>query len=221
MADDPTPEPDPEPDPGPDPEPTPEPEPDPKPDPDDKIDWKREARKHEARAKKAAAERDAHAAKIAEIEASKMSDQDKAIATAREEAKAEAEAEAAKTRRGDKLELAVARLAGVKGVTVGAGDKAKTVRFADPDDVQMWLERQIAKGDIDADDIYKDGKVAEDVLTDALADLAASKPGWLVGATAPASGTPAGSVDAGAGAPRKGTGSVEDELRQITQHTKR
>jgi hypothetical protein len=217
MAD-PEPEPDPTPDPGPTPDPAPDPEPDPAPEPDDKTDWKAMARKHEREAKKAKAERDAHAAKIAEIEASKMSDQDKAIAKAREEAKAEADTEHDKVRRADKLELAVTRIAASKGVTVGEGDKVKTVKFADPDDVQMWVERQIAKGDIDADDIYKDGKVDADVLTEALTGLARSKPGWLVGAAAPSNGTPAGSVDAGAGAPPKTGSSVEGELSHIQKH---
>lgn len=184
-----------------------------------KIDWKAMARKHEREKKKIAAERDAHAAKLAEIEASNLSENEKALAKAREEARAEGKAEGEQGRRADRIEAAVTKIAAVKGVTIGEGDKAKTVKFADPDDVEMWLERQVAKGDIDGDDLYADGKVNDEVLTEALTALATSKPSWLVGASAPAkNGTPAGDADAGKGAGTKGSSSVADELRAIQKH---
>jgi hypothetical protein len=188
-----------------------------KPATDDKTDWKAMARKHEREAKKARAEAETHKTKLAEIEASNLSDQEKAIAKAREEARAEALTEAGTERRTDKIESAVTKIAAIKGVTVGEGDAAKTVKFSDPDDVQMWLERQIAKGDIDGDDIYKDGKVDDAALTDALTELAASKPGWLVGASAGATnGKPAGSADAGKGGANKGLDSMS-----VEEHIKR
>lgn len=193
---------------------------DPPADPADPIDWKAMARKHEREKKAAIRERDAHAAKLAEIEKSNLSDQEKAIATAREEARAEAKAESDKERRGDRIEAAVKDVAAIKGVTVGDGDKAKTVKFADPDDVQMWLERQIDKGEIDGDELYTDGKVDADILIEALTGLAVSKPGWLVGAPANGNGAgaPAGSADAGKGGSRGGGTSVKSELDAIRQH---
>ena len=81
----------------------------------------------------------------------------------------------------------------------------------------MWLERQVAKGEIDGDELYADGKVDADVLTEALAGLAASKPGWLIGAAA-TNGKPAGDADAGKGASRGGATSVKSELDAIRQH---
>lgn len=189
---------------------------------EDKTDWKAMSRKHERAAKKAAAERDAHAAKLAEIEASNLSENEKALAKAREEARAEGKAEGEQGRRADRIEAAVTKIAAVKGVTIGEGDKAKTVKFADPDDVEMWLERQVAKGEIDGDELYADGKVNDEVLIEALTALAASKPGWLVGAPAGAtSGTPAGDADAGKGSGPKGGSSVETELAAIQKNNKR
>ncbi len=184
---------------------------------EDKTDWKAMSRKHERAAKKAAAERDAHAAKLAEIEASNLSENEKALAKAREEARAEGKAEGEKGRREDRIEAAVTKIAAVKGVTVGEGEKAKTVKFSDPEDVQMWLERQVAKGDIDGDELYADGKVNDDVLTEALTELAKSKPGWLVGASAGATnGQPAGDADAGKGGAGKGI-----ESMSVADHIKR
>lgn len=180
---------------------------------------KRQARKHE-REKKGALKREAELkARLDKIEAENLSEQEKAIKAAREEARSEALTEAEQTRRADKLELAVTRLAVAKGIRIGEGDKAKTVKFADPDDVQMWLDRQIEKGEIDADDIYKDGKVDADVLTEALAGLATSKPGWLLGAGPNGNGVPAGDADAGKGTAPKAS-SVEAELASIQKHNK-
>jgi hypothetical protein len=226
--------PDPEEDPTPDPEgePQSEPTPDAPPADDAELDeWKAYARKWEARAKKQPApngkatgkdsrelrrirqEADELRAKLQEHEDAAKSDQEKAVDDAARQAREEALSEAQKERRADKLEMAVVRLGSVTGVKIGDGDDAKLVKFADPDDVQGWLERQIAKGEIDADDIYKDGRVDEDALAVELVRLAVAKPRWLEG-TVKNGGTPAGSADAGKGAAPQGT-SVESELQKI------
>lgn len=176
--------------------------------------WRRESRKWEGRARKDKARADELAAKLQEHEDAAKSDQEKAVDAAARQAREEALSEAQKERRADKLEMAVSKVAAIRGVKVGVGDDAKTVKFVDPDDVLMWLEKQIERGDVDADAIYKDGRVDEDALSDELARLAAAKPGWLAGASKGNGGTPAGSVDAGRGAAPKGP-SVEGELQAI------
>jgi hypothetical protein len=51
------------------------------------------------------------------------------------------------------------------------------VRFADPDDALMHIERAIRAGDIDAADIFDDdGKVQTGALQTALADILEHKP---------------------------------------------
>ncbi len=180
------------------------------------LDWRAMARKHEREAKKARAERDAHAAKLAEVDKANLSDNEKAIAKAREEARTEARGEAEKERRVDRLELAVTRLAVGKGVKVGDGDNAKTVKFSDAEDVQMWLERRIARGDLDAADVFgSDGRVDTAALTEALVELANQKPGWLVGAGT--GGHAAGDADAGKGASQKSLEAMthDDHLKAI------
>jgi hypothetical protein len=175
--------------------------------------WRKESRKWEGRAKKDKERADELAAKLQEHEDAAKSDQEKAVDDAARQAREEALSEAQKERRADKLEMAVVRLGSVTGVKVGDGDDAKVVKFADPDDVQGWLERQIAKGDIDAEDIYKDGRVDEDALAVELVRLAVAKPRWLEG-TMKNGGTPAGSADAGRGAAPAGN-SVEAELKAV------
>lgn len=211
------------PDPAADPDPAPDPPGDPPPDPDPADppagmsldEWKREARKWEGRAKKDRAEREAVEAKLKEREDADKSEQEKAVEAAARTARDEALSEAQKERRADKLEMAVTKVAAVRGVKVGAGDDEKTVKFSDPDDVQMWLEKQVERGDVDIDAIYKDGHVDENALGDELVRLAAAKPSWLVG-TAKGNGKPAGDADAGKGAAPTGN-SVEQELKRISR----
>lgn len=195
-----------DPEPEPDPEPQGDPEPDPEPD-DDKIDWKAMARKHETRAKKSAKEIDTLKARLQEIEDSNKSDSEKAIAKAREEAKAEAQAEAQAERRADRLEVAVTRLA-AKGVTVGD----QTVKFADPEDALIFVERAINAGE--TEDIFDDeGKVQTDALTNALVDILKRKPNLA------ADGTPPSPGDSDAGKGKGSSGSLsadpEDHFQRI------
>ena len=163
----------------------------------DEPDWKRESRKHEARAKKAAKDLADAQAKLAERESENQSEQEKAIAKAREEAAAEVRTEADKERRKDRLEVAVTRLS------------ART--FADTEDALLHVERAIAAGDIDADDIFNDeGKVQTDALTTALNELLERKPHLKA-----APGQPAGDGDGG-----KGTGTKDPESLSVEDHLK-
>lgn len=187
--------------------------------PDD--DWQAKARKHERDAKKLRQENEALKAAQAELDAAKMTEQEKAIKAAREEAASEVTTKYEQERRAERLELAVTRIAVGSGIKVGEGDKAKTVKFADAEDVQMWVERRIASGDLDAADMYdENGKVNTSALTEALAGLATSKPSWLAGTVANGS-TPPPDFDGGKG---KGGGgksledmSPDDHLKEI-QH---
>lgn len=153
-------------------------------------------------------------AKLAEREDADKSEQEKAVEAAARTAREEAKSESEKERRADKLEMAVTKLGAVRGVKVGDGDDERVVKFADPDDVQMWLEKQIERGEIDADAIYADGKVNEEALADELARLAGLKPGWLAGAQK-GNGRPAGSADGGRGSPASSDTDVEATLQKI------
>lgn len=114
--------------------------------------------------------------KLKEVEDSKKSDTEKAIEKAKEEGRSEALTEAQKDRRADRLESAVTRAASKK-IKVGEGDDAKTVRFEDPEDAEIYLQRKIAKGDLDEADLFDDdGKVKTDVIADALAEILEEKP---------------------------------------------
>lgn len=142
--------------------------------PDD--DWKSKSRKNETRAKKAEREAAELRARIEKIESESQSEHEKAIAKAREEAAAEARGEAEKDRRHDRLEVASTRLA-AKGFTVGEGDNAQTVKFADPDDALIYIERAIKSGDVDETDIFDDdGKVNASALQTALGEILDNKP---------------------------------------------
>lgn len=162
-------------------------------------DWKAHSRKHEREAKKARKEADDLRRKLQERENADLSEQERAIATAREEAKNEALSEVEKERRHDRLEVQVTRLA--------------SKSFADVDDALLHLERGIARGEIDADDIFDtEGKVQTDALGSALEDLLERKPHLKADPGKPAS---PGKNDAGKGKGSTGATTVEDELRTI------
>ncbi len=183
--------------------------------PDD--DWQAKARKHERDAKKLRQENEALKTAQAEIDKAKMTEQEKAIAAARDEAKTEVTTKYEQERRAERLELAVTRIAVGSGIKVGEGDKAKVVKFGDAEDVQMWVERRIASGDIDAAEMYdENGKVNTAALTEALTGLAASKPTWLAGHTTNGS-TPPPDFDGGKG---KGGGGKDLESMTADDHLK-
>jgi hypothetical protein len=152
-----------------------DPDPDPaKVDPED--DWKTKSRKNETRAKRAERELEEERGKRTEREEAEKTEHQKAIDKAKEEGRAEVETKAAKERKADRLEVSVTRLAGRK-LKVGDGDDAEEVRFADPEDALMHVERAIARDEIDAEDIFdKDGKVDSDALQKELVELLERKP---------------------------------------------
>jgi hypothetical protein len=195
-----------------------DPDPDPDPDDDTKVtpedDWKAKSRKNETRAKRAERELEEARQKLKEREDDDKSDQEKAIDEAKAEARKEAEAEAKKERRSDRLEVAVTRLAS-KGIEVGEGDEKKTLRFEDPEDAQVFIERQLANEDLDEDDIFDEkGKVNTEALTKALAELLEQKPRLAADAEGR---KPAGDADA-----RKGDPAQKDlEAMSPGDHAKR
>lgn len=145
-------------------------------------DWKTKARKSERQRKReaderkrAVAERDELAAKLAKIEESNLSAQEKAIKAAREEATSEVTTRYEAERRTDRIESAVTKLA-LTGFTVKDGDKDVTLKFADPDDAQLRLDRAIRNEEISYDEIYADGKVQKDAITAFLTDLLEEHP---------------------------------------------
>jgi hypothetical protein len=145
-------------------------------------DWQVKSRKNEARAKKAeskaaqiAKERDDLAKKLAKIEASNLTDQEKAIKAARAEAEATVTSKYEAERRSDRIEGAVTKLA-LTGFKVKDGDKEITLKFADPDDAQLRLDRALRNEEITYDEIYADGKVQTDALTAFLTELLEEHP---------------------------------------------
>jgi hypothetical protein len=139
-------------------------------------DWQTKARKHERAAKAERKKREEAERRLKEKDDEDKTEQEKAVEKAREEGKTAAATEAEKDRRHDRLEAKCATIA-ARGIKLGEGDDEKTVKFADPDDAQVYIERAIREGDVDEDDIFDgEGKVNADALTDALADLLKSKP---------------------------------------------
>lgn len=164
-------------------------------------DWKAHSRKHEREAKAARKRAEELEAKLKEREEADQSEHEKALAKAREEARAEALTESQKERRHDRLESKSAVIAS-KGITVKDGDETKTLKFADPDDALIYLERAIKDGDVDEDDIFdSEGKVQTDALSNALKDILERKPHLQAtnGTTAVVSGSADGGKGGGAG----------------------
>jgi len=186
---------------------------DPKPETSSEPDWKAESRKHEKRAKQERKDREALEARLRELEDAGKDEKEKAIEQARREGRDEALTEAQKERRADRLEVSVTRLA-AKGVKVGDGDDAETVRFADPEDALLIVEREIARGDLDEDEIFdREGKVQTDALTTALANLLERKPHLRADAAGGGGPRPSGDADAGKGKGPK----AEDDL-SVDEH---
>ena len=216
---DPDPDPDLDPDPDPDPDKDPEPGKDPDKDDPDKVkpddDWKTKARKNETRAKREERKRREAEAELQKLRDKDKSETERAIEKAREEARNEALTEAEKERRADRLEVAVTRAA-ARGVTVGEGDDAKNVKFADPEDALLRVEKRVRDGVIDGDELYDDqGKVNTDLLADALAEIASDYP-HLVGGNGERP-KPAGDPDSRKGDP------AQKDLESMTpeDHAKR
>lgn len=182
--------------------------------PDD--DWKTKSRKNETRAKKEKRRADEAEKKLAEREEEDQTESEKKVSEAEKKGREEAESKAEKERKSDRLEVAVTRLASKK-LTIGEGDDAEEVRFADTEDALINIERAIAKGEIDEDDIFDDeGKVKTDALQSELASLLKRKPHLKDGGTEESGGSK-GDPDT-----RKG-GTAKDDLESMTpeEHAKR
>lgn len=182
--------------------------------PDD--DWKTKSRKNETRAKKAERERDEAAEKLRKREEEDQTEAEKKVSEAEKRGREEAESKAEKERKGDRLEVAVTRLASKK-LTIGEGDDAEEVRFADTEDALLNIERAIAKGEIDEDEIFdNEGKVKTDALESELASLLKRKPHLKDGGTEESGGSK-GDPDT-----RKG-GTAKGDLESMTpeEHAKR
>ena len=195
-----------------------------------KIDWKKMARRHEREAKKERKAREAAEAKVKERETADQSEHEKAVKAAREEGEKTAKEIADKERRTDRLENATIKMAG-KGikVTVKEDDKdvQKTLRFTDPDDAFVHIERMIRNGDLDEDDLFNDkGKVNSEALTEALEELVDAKPHLIAGANGDGNGSGSGRKVKGSADGGKGSGgskstedmSVEEHFERIRQH---
>lgn len=178
----------------------------------DDIDWKAQSRKHERRVKAERKAREEAERKLRERDDTDKSEHDKALEKARAEGKAEALTQSEKERRHDRLEVQATRLA-ARGITIGHGDDARTVRFADAEDALVNIERGIRSGDIDEDEIFdSEGKVQTDGLASALADLLKRKPHLRATAT-DGDDRPSGDGDGG-----KGSAGKSDEDMTAADH---
>lgn len=196
-----------------------------------KIDWKKMARKHERDAKKERKARETAEAAVRDRETADQSEHEKAVKAAREEGEKVAREAADKERRGDRLENAVIKAAG-KGVkvTVKEDDKdvEKTLKFTDPDDAYVHIERMIRNGDLDEDDLFDDkGRVKADALKEALDELVDAKPHLVAaGSNGGGSGSGGGRKVHGSADGGKGSGgtksvdelSTEEHFERIRQH---
>jgi len=177
-------------------------------------DWKRMARKHEREAKKARKEAESLRSRLQARADADKSEQEKAIEEAEQRARAELEKKFEIERQQDRLELATTKLAS-KGLKIGDGDDAKTVRFADPDDALLHLERDIRNGDLDREDIFdSNGRVRSEQLEEALADLISRKP-HLAADSGSTTKKVSGTADARRGTAPKTDTTVDDHFKKI------
>jgi hypothetical protein len=166
-------------------------------------DWQAKSRKNEGRYKREKRKREKLEKDAEERESADKTDQEKAVDEAKKAGREEAEKKALEERKADRLESASIRLAS-KGLTIGEGDDAETVRFADPDDAHLHVERAIRRGEIDTDDIFDDeGKVDSDALQSELEKLLERKPHLKAGETEGSGGKGSGDPDTRKGGPAK------------------
>jgi hypothetical protein len=180
---------------------------------------RKELRRYERTAKAASKKKDKELAKLREDlqkrEDAEKSEQEKAVEQARKEAREEALGEAEKDRRSDRLESAVVRLAGKK-LQIGEDDKAKQVRFDDPEDAEIFLRRKVQNGDVDEDDLFdENGKVNTKLVEATLREILEEKPRLAEDAAPGKSRTPEGSGDGGKGGEAEGgDGDMNAALRR-------
>lgn len=139
---------------------------------------RKQLRETERRSRRESARKDKELAelrqRLKEREDADKSEQEKAVEAARTEGRREVEEKVAAERRRDRLEVAATRLA-TKGIQVGEGDERRRVRFADPEDALVHLERAVRNDAID-DPFDENGNVRVGALETALAELLEQKP---------------------------------------------
>lgn len=173
----------------------------------DEPDWKKLARRHEREAK-AARKREADLqTKLKQRDDADKSEQQKAIDKAREDATAEVTTKYEAQQRTDRIENAVTKLS-LRGFKAKSDGKEITLKFADPDDAQLRVDRALRNGDLTYEDIYSDGKVQTSVVIDFLTELLEEHPRLRAQDNA---STAKGAVDFDAGKGNGGGGkSLED-----------
>lgn len=131
-------------------------------------DWKTRARKQERRARKAEQDLADALERIKTREQEEQSDHEKALQAARDEGAAAARAESLKQLQAQRLEAETLRVA---SRSIKLGDD-ETARFADPDLAHVYVQGLLARGDLDADDLFDErGKPDSQALEDALSGL--------------------------------------------------
>jgi hypothetical protein len=185
-------------------------------------DWRKELRRYE-RTTERKRDRDKKELKEAqdklkEREDEDKSEQEKAVEKAKEEGRSEALTEAEKDRRADRLESACVRQA-AKKIDVGEGDEKKKVRFEDPEDFEVFLQRKIAKGDLDLEELFgDDGKIKADVLAEVAKEILEDRPRLAEDSGAgKEKKTPEGGADGGKGKESGGEPSVADLVKSKQQ----
>lgn len=177
-------------------------------------------RRYERQAKNERQKREKLEKQLKEREDADKSEQEKAIEKARSEGEESARKQHEAERRQDRLESACVREA-ARGVTIKVDDEDKRIRFADPEDAQLHLQRAIGRGDVDEAELFgEDGRVNSDVLKSTLGEILEEK-AYLRAAgdgEKPKKEKPKGGADGGAG---KEGGEKDLEEMSVDEHLKR
>jgi len=178
-------------------------------------DWKTKSRKNERKANREKTAREEAEKKLRKREEEDESEAQKKVREAKEEGRQEALTETQKEARSTRLESAVTKAA-VKKLKLGEGDDAEEARFADPEDAQILIERAIAKGDLEEDEVFNDkGQVDQEVIERELAGFLKRKSHLREGGTEESKDH--GDPDLGKGDPADGSldsMSVEDHVKR-------
>lgn len=144
------------------------------------VDWKKHSRRHERNEKRLRRENDELKSAAAKAAKKGQTEQQRAIDDARRKGEEEAGRRFSAQLRETRLENSVSQLA-TRGVEIEISDKdgkksKEKVSFVDPDDAMLQLQRMVAKGDLDEDDLFdKDGKVVKSAVQEALAEILEEK----------------------------------------------
>ena len=96
------------------------------------------------------------------------------------------------------------------------------LKFADPEDAVVHVERAISRGDVDEDEIFDENhRVNTEALTEALVDILEAKP-HLAAEAGKKETTAEGGADqgkgSGGGGDGDGDGNIEDHLKKIRRN---